>query len=80
MDPTHTVNVFASWERGEIALVSGRGSEVIQALNLQLQHEARETLAMLTDPEIDRFADVFLKPLVLPSARFDEHVRYVQKR
>lgn len=30
---------------------------------------------MLSDPAIDRFADVFLKPLEMPSARFDEHVR-----
>lgn len=58
VDPTGTVNVFAEWERGDVEL---------------LRHHARETLAMLEDASIDRFAEVFLQDQTLGPASFDEY-------
>jgi U3 small nucleolar RNA-associated protein 22 len=59
VDPTGSVNVFAGWEEGEIEL---------------LRHYARETLAMLEDHSVDRFAETFLRHLDPRAGAFDEIV------
>jgi U3 small nucleolar RNA-associated protein 22 len=59
VDPSGTVNIIGEWERGDIELV---------------RHYARETLAMLEDSNVDRFADVFLHNQTLGPAAFDEYL------
>lgn len=59
VDPSGTVNVLAEWEKGEVELV---------------RHYARETLAMLEDTGVDRFAEVFLHNQTLGPAAFDEYI------
>lgn len=60
VDPTGTVNVFAGWNKGEIEL---------------LRYHARETLAMLEDSNVDRFADVVLRDVSLGPQTFDEYLQ-----
>ncbi|WVQ80672.1 hypothetical protein IAT38_002777 [Cryptococcus sp. DSM 104549] len=60
VDPTGRVNLFAEWEEGEVQL---------------LRHHARETLGMLEDESVDRFADVFLKDQSLGPEVFDEYLQ-----
>lgn len=59
VDPTGSVNIFAGWNKGEIGL---------------LRYHARETLAMLEDSSIDRFADVFLRDISFGPHAFDEYL------
>nr|XP_031858971.1 uncharacterized protein CI109_005639 [Kwoniella shandongensis]KAA5526043.1 hypothetical protein CI109_005639 [Kwoniella shandongensis] len=59
VDPTGRVNLFAGWEKGDVQL---------------LRHHARQTLAMLEDERIDRFADVFLRQQSLGPEVYDEFV------
>lgn len=59
VDPTGSVNVFGDWEKGDVQL---------------LRYQARETLAMLEDANVDRFAEVFLQDQTLGPASFDEYM------
>lgn len=56
VDASSQVNLFATWESGEVDL---------------LRHEARNTLSMLADAT-DRFDETFLKQLQSPLVRFDD--------
>ncbi|KAK4685401.1 U3 small nucleolar RNA-associated protein 22, partial [Tremellales sp. Uapishka_1] len=60
VDPTGMINLLAGWEKGELGY---------------LQRHARETLAMLEDAAVDRFADVFLKSYTLGVKVFDEYIQ-----
>lgn len=60
VDASAQVNLFATWERGEVDL---------------LRHEARNTLSMLADTT-DRFDETFLQPLQSPFVRFDDVLKF----
>lgn len=59
VDPSGTVNILAEWENGDFELI---------------RYYARETLAMLEDGGVDRFAEVFLHNQALGPAAFDEYM------
>jgi U3 small nucleolar RNA-associated protein 22 len=59
VDPEGMVNVLSGWEDGEVQL---------------LRHHARETLAMLEDHSVDRFAEVFARAQRGRVGVFDEVV------
>ena len=48
---------------------------LMQSDKLQLRYHAQQTLIMLEDPLIDRFAEVFLRDHLYCSAGFDEYLQ-----
>lgn len=59
VDPSGSINIIGDWEKGDVEL---------------LRHHARETLALLEDTTVDRFAEVFLHNQTLGPASFDEYM------
>jgi len=74
VDSTGSANLLYSFEDGDLQMVSLE-RRMIAIANLQLQSHASETLAMLEDSSVDRFAEVFLKDQSLGPQAFDEFIQ-----